>query len=74
MHVMYGYVEIYDITADTAKDFEIITKKKLKIFITYYLLLVLDENIAMAKAGLGFHCFMMPNGRECLKSTNFCTK
>ena len=23
MHVMYGYVKIYDITADTAKDFEI---------------------------------------------------
>ena len=27
MHVMYGYVEIYDITAATAKGFEIITKK-----------------------------------------------
>lgn len=30
MHVMYGYVEIYDITAATGKDFEIIAKKVFK--------------------------------------------
>ena len=40
MHVMYGYVEIYDITAATAKDFEIITKKVFKD-----LLLALDDNV-----------------------------
>ena len=33
---MYGYVEIYDITAAKAKDFEIITKKVFKDL--YYIL------------------------------------
>ena len=36
MHVMYGYVDIYNITAATAKDFKIIFKKVFKDF--YYIL------------------------------------
>ena len=31
MHVMYGYVEIYDITAATAKAFEMITRSHQKL-------------------------------------------